>query len=116
MFFSRRIIYTVAAALALVAIAEARCGSRGLPDDCPDSWRSDALPATRAIVNSCHWRISRIAFVLKLSIQDAIRRGFSYTRLVRQGRAPTVYVAFWSCSALIEMKVPQGAPRGMDIS
>ncbi|KAJ7132541.1 hypothetical protein C8R44DRAFT_871482 [Mycena epipterygia] len=37
MFFSRRIIYTVAAALALVALAEARCGTRGLPDDCPDN-------------------------------------------------------------------------------
>ncbi|KAJ6477804.1 hypothetical protein DFH09DRAFT_1342123 [Mycena vulgaris] len=37
MFFSRRIIYTIAAALALVAAAEARCGTRGDPDDCPDN-------------------------------------------------------------------------------
>ncbi|KAJ7132540.1 hypothetical protein C8R44DRAFT_871481 [Mycena epipterygia] len=39
MFFSR-VIYTVAAALALVALAEARCGAlqnSGLPDDCPDN-------------------------------------------------------------------------------
>ncbi|KAJ7664631.1 hypothetical protein DFH06DRAFT_1324171 [Mycena polygramma] len=36
MFFSRRVLYTIAAALALVTVAEARCGDRGLPDDCPD--------------------------------------------------------------------------------
>ncbi|KAF8188870.1 hypothetical protein K438DRAFT_1972048 [Mycena galopus ATCC 62051] len=43
MFFSGRVLYTIAAALALVVVAEARCGNRGLPDDCPDVkllWRA----------------------------------------------------------------------------
>ncbi|KAJ7164253.1 hypothetical protein C8R46DRAFT_1352056 [Mycena filopes] len=35
MFFSRRFIYAIAAALTLAAVAEARCGNSGLPDDCP---------------------------------------------------------------------------------
>ncbi|KAJ6575586.1 hypothetical protein DFH09DRAFT_1311654 [Mycena vulgaris] len=37
MLFFSRVIFTVAAALALAGTAQARCGNSGDPDDCPDN-------------------------------------------------------------------------------